>query len=109
MNSILIPTNTQNYIILACAISSLTLSNDKLNAYNNCYDCMPTENYNIENSFTPNYSISNPSLTAESEYISKDYEDFAVLENFAKRMLEDVPVIDENIQKVINENFWDML
>ena len=38
-----------------------------------------------------------------------ELEAFAILTSFAKRLIENQSPVDEEIQKVINDHFWDML
>ena len=51
-------------------------------------------------------SLSNETFTYESRDLMAD---FAVIENFAKKILQEQLEIDSDIQRVINDHFWEML
>ena len=38
-----------------------------------------------------------------------EHEDFEIINSFANKMLTEATSIDEEIQNVINDHFWDML
>ena len=38
-----------------------------------------------------------------------EHEDFEIINSFANKMLTEATPIDEEIQNVINDHFWDML
>ena len=40
---------------------------------------------------------------------SPEHEDFEIINSFANKMLTEATPIDEEIQNVINDHFWDML
>lgn len=48
-------------------------------------------------------------MAEETDLPLSGFEDFSILTSFAKKLLEDAAPIDEEIQKVINDHFWDML
>lgn len=59
------------------------------------------------------YSFNKATLSNNTPFIStmisKDMGDFEVIKGFASKILTDVPEIDEEIQRVINDHFWDMI
>ena len=58
---------------------------------------------------TQNYVLNNgsPSYTYIPQV--KEQMDFNILVSFGKKLLDGEARIDEDIQQVINDNFWDML
>ncbi len=58
---------------------------------------------------TQNYVLNNgtPSYTYIPQV--KEQMDFNILVSFGKKLLESEARIDEDIQQVINDKFWDML
>ena len=41
--------------------------------------------------------------------MTQEEKDFKTLVSFGNKMLKNEVKIDEDIQKIINDNFWDML
>lgn len=66
----------------------------------------------INNDYTT-YSYNKATLSnnvpVSSIMISNDMRDFEVIKGFASKILTDVTEIDEEIQRVINDHFWDMI
>ena len=57
-----------------------------------------------------NYSIKDIPISTETIHVNiPKYEDFEIINSFANKMLTEATPIDEEIQNVINDHFWDML
>lgn len=105
--------NLKIRIAVFSAISCFTLSNYQLDNPSNYAmenSIMPSQNFTLgENAVIENYSINKNTVSNETSFQNKNVEDFKVIRSFANKMLADAPEIDKDIQKVINDNFWDML
>ena len=57
-----------------------------------------------------NYSIKDIPISTETIHVNiPEHEDFEIINSFANKMLTEATPIDEEIQNVINDHFWDML
>ena len=64
---------------------------------------------NPMNSYT-NYSIKDIPISTETIHVNiPEHKDFEIINSFANKMLTEATPIDEEIQNVINDHFWDML
>ena len=99
-------------IILSTLIATATCSTD-MNGANNVFseyknDINPTLMVDIPNEKI-NYKLSSVQQSFNENTTQKIVEEFDIIVNFARKILEAESEIDQEIQKVINENFWDML
>lgn len=79
------------------------------NVYNPQYEsCCPIQMADIP-SETQNYVLNKGSLSYIYVPQSEEQVDFNILVSFGKKLLDSEARIDEDIQQVINDNFWDML
>jgi len=79
------------------------------NVYNPQYESFcPIQMADIP-SETQNYVLNNGSLSYIYVPQAEEQIDFNILVSFGKKLLDSEARIDEDIQKVINDNFWDML
>lgn len=58
---------------------------------------------------TQNYVLNNGSPSYIYVPQAEEQIDFNILVSFGKKLLDSEARIDEDIQQVINDNFWDML
>ena len=76
--------------------------------YNNSIIPSINTSFSWENN-TP-YSVKNVAISTETVLVkTSDYEDFEIISSFAQKLLTEESFIDEEIQNVINDHFWDML
>lgn len=100
-------------LFIVSALSCLTLTDIELtsplaNSMNS--DILPSENRELINpSIYKSYSINDKTLSNETPFPNADRDNFKILLSFANKILNDSPQMDEEIQHVINEHFWDML
>ena len=101
-------------IMLLSALSCVTLTDSELPAisngqiYNNSIIPSINTSFSWENN-TP-YSVKNVAISTETVLVkTSDYEDFETISSFAQKLLTEESFIDEEIQNVINDHFWDML
>lgn len=100
--------NNNTYTLVgAIAFTALTCNYSVNNQ--NLQDSYLQETYKKEAVYYPAYSTPKSSNVNIDHRDKKLLEDYKTIENFARKLLTDIPVIDCDIQKVINEHFWDML
>ena len=106
MNSLTTYINTN--ILLMSALSCMTLTDTELlslssrQTYNDAIIPSINTPVNPINIYT-NYSIKDIHVNIP------EHEDFEIINSFANKMLTEATPIDEEIQNVINDHFWDML
>lgn len=99
-------------LIVASSLSSLSAQSSlfsELGDLSTYTTAFPTEKLIYQVPSANKYSWEQADLTNITSKISKHLNDFEIVKNFAAKMLTDIPMIDEEIQQVINDNFWDML
>lgn len=102
-------------IVLVSIVSCMTLTEGELSVPSNgqIYEDAVIPSLNI--SFTPEesfmqYYIGNDNISATTSNIGRnDFDDYGIVKSFANKMLADESPIDDEIQKAINDHFWDML
>lgn len=103
--------NIVNVLYICAAMSCITQSVDCLAENKNVWiighnietSCeMPS----INSTLYSNYSTEVSNLTVQQE--NSDLSDFEIIKGFAVKMLKNTE-IDPEIQKVINDFFWDMI
>lgn len=90
------------------SISALSIMIGGLDQFNLSYNSpisskSPQVVYNIP------YANNFQSQTSETVEIRTDITDLKVIEAFARKILSGMAPIDNSIQKIIDEYFWDML
>lgn len=104
--------NTNLFIVSALS-SCLTLTDIQLTSpLDNpmSSDILPSGNIKLPRSYMyKSYSMNDKTLSNETTFSNSDFDSFNVLLSFADKMLNHSSQIDEEIQNVINECFWDML
>jgi len=74
--------------------------------------------YNSPTSFAPipeyhkeykSYTDSHCAITNETVNIDNDFVDLISVKTFAEKMLEGITPIDDKIQRVIDDYFWEMI
>ena len=88
MNSLTTYINTN--ILLMSALSCMTLTDTELLSLSS------RQTYNDISTETIHVNI-------------PEHEDFEIINSFANKMITEAAPIDEEIQNVINDHFWDML
>ena len=113
MNSLTTYINTN--ILLMSALSCMTLTDTELlslssrQTYNDAIIPSINTPVNPINIYT-NYSIKDIPISTETIHVNiPEHEDFEIINSFANKMLTEATPIDEEIQNVINDHFWDML
>ena len=113
MNSLTTYINTN--ILLMSALSCMTLTDTELlslssrQTYNDAIIPSINTPVNPINIYT-NYSIKDIPISTETIHVNiPEHEDFEIINSFANKMLTEATSIDEEIQNVINDHFWDML
>ena len=92
-------------IMLLSALSCVTLTDSELPAISNGQIYNNSIIPSINTSFVKNVAISTETVLVKTS----DYEDFEIISSFAQKLLTEESFIDEEIQNVINDHFWDML
>lgn len=99
-------------IILSTLLVTATCSTD-MNGANNVFSEYINNNYPtsvVDIPYEPNnYKLSSEQESFNENTTQKNIEEFEIIANFARKILEAESEIDQDIQKVINENFWDLL
>lgn len=95
------------FVTMSCSTVALGID------YNNNEFICPDQSVEIPKVEPSQYLLSKtePSFISTPMSTSSDseFQEFEVLTSFGKKYFENETKIDETIQKVINENFWDML
>ena len=95
------------FVTMSCSTVALGVG------YNNNEFICPDQSVEIPKVEPSQYLLSKTEPSFISTSISapsdSEFQDFEVLTSFGKKYFENETKIDETIQKVINENFWDML
>ena len=77
--------------------------------YNESGAIIPSQIITNTQSYHDNYFIERRSLSNETQYSNKNTEDFEIIRSFAEKLLADQLPVDNDIQEVINNHFWEML
>lgn len=102
-------TYSSNYLFLP-VLSAITLTVTGVSPINVCdIDYSPSKIVEVfVNSPCP-YSRYTSSTTNETIIVNKDLDDLLAIESFAHKILDGMTPIEESIQAVINDHFWEML
>lgn len=91
-------------IILLTTISSISLS-----LHDNTKASMPTTTATYQSIYGDKHPWDMEKPAYIQAYIESDKDDFDVISLFAQRIVSRSKDIDDEIQEVINNHFWDML
>lgn len=102
----------RNFIMVSAFSSCLTLSLPSYYPYDTANEIVPSAVFQSEqktdlNSYSLGYRLlSNDTYTYQNRDLM---EDFIVIRAFAEKILQESLEVDDDIQRVINDHFWEMI
>ena len=102
----------RNFVMVSARSSCLTLSLPSYCPYDAANEIMPSAVFQSEQKTdSSSYSLEYQPLSNDTyTYQNRDLmEDFVVIRAFAEKILQESLTVDDDIQRVINDHFWEMI